>query len=91
MRIHKLIYKFTDDLQDIVHDMHLRESKARGETMIKEQQGQASVLQTFNVTSTKGKKEATVYGSRIFAGSFETKHKYRVLRDEEEIYSGLVL
>ena len=44
MRIHKLIYKFTDDLQDIVHDMFLRESKARGETMIKEQQGQASVL-----------------------------------------------
>ena len=91
VRVHKLIYKFTEDLEDIVHDMHLIEAKARGETMIKEQQGQASVLQTFNVTSTKGKKEATVFGSRIFAGSFETKHKYRVTRDDEEIYSGLVL
>ena len=36
VRLHKLIYKFTDDLQDVVHDVVLREAKARGETVRKE-------------------------------------------------------
>jgi translation initiation factor IF-2 len=41
VRLHKLIYKFTDDLQDIVHDVVLSEAKARGETVRKEIVGQA--------------------------------------------------
>jgi hypothetical protein len=53
-------------LEDIVSDMKLAEARAMGDTKIKDNQGMASVLQTFNVTSAKGKKEATVYGSRIF-------------------------
>ena len=36
VRLHKLIYKFTDDLQDVVHDVVLGEAKARGETIRKE-------------------------------------------------------
>lgn len=36
VRLHKLIYKFTDDIQDLLHDVKLREAKARGETKTKE-------------------------------------------------------
>lgn len=74
--MHKLIYKFTDDLGDIVHDIKLAEAKARGETKTKEILGTGSILQTFNVTSTRGKKEATVFGSRIMTGEFNTKSKF---------------
>ena len=41
VRLHKLIYKFTDDLDDIVHDVKLSEAKARGETVSKEIVGTA--------------------------------------------------
>lgn len=65
VRLHKLIYKFTDDVKDLLHDCQLREAKERGETLRKEIVGEADILATFNVTSTRGKKEATVYGCRI--------------------------
>ena len=82
MRLHKLIYKFTDDLQDIVHDVKLSEAKARGETVNKEIVGTAQILQTFNVTSTRGKKEATVFGSKVVSGELNTKSKYQVIRND---------
>ena len=44
VRLHKLIYKFTDDLEDIVHDVKLSEAKARGETTTKEILGTAQIL-----------------------------------------------
>jgi len=66
--MHKLIYKFTDDLNDLVHDVQQAEALARGEGTTVDVHGTASVLQTFNVTSTKGKKESTVYGSRVMTG-----------------------
>ncbi len=44
VRLHKLIYTFTDDLQDIVHDVKLSEAKARGETVSKEIVGTAHIL-----------------------------------------------
>jgi translation initiation factor IF-2 len=31
VRLHKLIYKFTDDIADLAHDVKLAESKQRGE------------------------------------------------------------
>lgn len=76
VRLHKLIYKFTDDLEELAHDVKLAEAKARGETVTKEIIGSAAILQTFNVTSTRGKKEATVFGSRITTGELNTKNKY---------------
>jgi len=36
VRLHKLIYKFTDDLEDLVHDVKLNEAKIRGESTTKE-------------------------------------------------------
>lgn len=91
VRLHKLIYKFTDDLQDIVHDVKLSEAKARGETVSKEIAGTAQILQTFNVTSTRGKKEATVFGSRVISGELNTKSKYQVIRNDEILKEGLAL
>ncbi len=87
--MHKLIYKFTEDLDELVHDVKLAEAKARGESVSKEVIGTASILQTFNVTSTKGKKEATVFGSRIMSGELNTKSKYQVLRNDEILVEGL--
>lgn len=91
VRLHKLIYKFTDDLKDLVHDIKLEEAIANGEGFSKEVIGTASVLQTFNVTSTRGKKEATVIGSKVMTGFFDTKSKYRVWRDDEILYDNLSL
>ncbi len=73
----------------MVHDVKLADAKARGETLSKEIIGTAQILQTFNVTSTRGKKEATVFGSRIMTGHFDTKQKYQVLRNDEILYEGL--
>ena len=91
VRLHKLIYKFTDDVTDLLHDIKLKEAKARGETKSKEIVGQANIMQTFNVTSTKGKKEATVFGSRVFEGELTAKAKYQVVRDDEVIMENLNL
>lgn len=91
MRLHKLIYKFTEDLSDLVHDLKLAEAKAKGEATLKEIIGSAAVLQTFSVTSTRGKKEATVQGSKIVSGYLDTKSKYQVVRDDEILCEGLSL
>lgn len=55
VRLHKLIYKFTDDITDLVHDVKLAEQKAKGQGKVKDVQGTAQILQFFNVT-TAGKK-----------------------------------
>ena len=41
IRLHKLIYKFTDDLNDLVHDVKLNDLKARGEGKQKNVSGSA--------------------------------------------------
>ncbi len=43
VRLHKLIYKFTDDVSDLLHDVKLKGAKARGETKTKEIKGQANI------------------------------------------------
>ncbi len=91
VRLHKLIYKFTEDLEDIVHDIKLAEAKASGHNFSKEVIGTASILQTFNVTSTRGKKEATVFGSKVMTGHFDAKQKYQVWRNDEILFDNLTL
>lgn len=66
VRLHKLIYKFTDDISDLAHDVKLAETKQRGEGKQKQIEGSAQILQIFNVTA--GKKEQTVFGSKILTG-----------------------
>ena len=71
--------------------MKLEEAKARGDTLSKEVQGEAEIQQTFNVTSTRGKKEATVFGCRISDGELNTKCKYQVLRNGDVLVDNLTL
>ena len=43
------------------------------------------------MTSTRGKKEATVFGSRVISGELNTKCKYQVIRNDEILKDGLTL
>ena len=65
--MHKLIYKFTDDLNDIVHDVKLAELEAKGQAMNKEVVGVASILDIFEVTVGKGSKQQ-IFGSKALSG-----------------------
>lgn len=91
IKLHKLIYKFMDDLDDIVHDVRLKEKEVRGEDTAKEVVGTASILETFSVTNKKSKEKETVFGSRILTGELVTKLKYQVVRNDEIVYDGLSL
>lgn len=54
IKLHKLIYKFMDDLNDIVHDVKLEEMEARGEAVNKKVNGIGTILEVFDVTIGKG-------------------------------------
>ena len=43
IKLHKLIYRFMDDLENIVHDVKLKEREVRGEAHSKEVVGTASI------------------------------------------------
>ena len=79
VRLHKIIYKFNEDLEDIVHDVKLIEARERGESTVIEVQGSANVIQTFNVTSTRDKRSALVFGSRVTHGTINVKSKVRAI------------
>ena len=83
VKLHKLIYRFLDDLDDIVHDVKLKEKEIRGEDTDKEIIGMASILEKFTVTNKKSKSKEIIFGSRILEGELATKYKYQVLRNEE--------
>ena len=80
-----------DDLEDIVHDVKLKEKEARGEDTAKAVVGTASILETFHVTNKKNKEKETVFGSRVLTGELTTRLKYQVLRDGELVYDSLSL
>ena len=50
IRLHKLIYKFTDDLEDIVADVKVAEREASGEIMNRSVLGSSSILEVFEVS-----------------------------------------
>ena len=90
IKLHKLIYKFTDDLQDIIHDVKLAEKRQRGSAMDKNVLGTATIMEVFVVTAGKGSK-IPIFGSKAQTGELHSKHKYQVIRDEEVIAEGLTL
>lgn len=75
LKLHKLIYKFTDDLADIVHDVKLADLKARGQALNKKVLGAASILETFEVTVGKSSR-LTIFGSSAISGELLSKHKF---------------
>jgi translation initiation factor IF-2 len=56
VHLHKLIYKFQDDLENLVHDMNQKEELARGGGLNIEILGEAHILQIFDVTEKGNKK-----------------------------------
>ena len=91
VKLHKLIYKFTDDLEDIIHDVRLKEKEVRGEDCSREIVGSATVQETFTVTNKKNKSKETIFGSKIVSGELSSSLKYQITRDEEVIADGLTL
>ena len=75
IKLHKLIYKFTDDLNDIVHDVKLAELEAKGEATNKKIIGTACILEKFQVSVGKGAK-VDIFGSKALTGELDSKSKY---------------
>jgi len=89
IRLHKLIYKFTDDLSDIVHDVKLEELRTKGEATSKSVLGSGTILEVFQVTA--GKLKIPVFGSKAITGELHAKNRYQVIRNDEIIADGLTL
>ena len=88
MHLHKLIYKFQEDIENLVHDVKQREQLAKGKGSNLEIKGEAHVLQIFNVTEPglkKGspKRVIQVAGSRVHDGEMDNSLKYRIIRNDE--------
>ena len=75
IKIHKLIYKFQDDLNNIIHDVKLAELEAKGQALNKKVLGVASIVEVFEVSVGKGSK-ATVFGSKTISGELQSKNKF---------------
>lgn len=56
VNLYKLIYKFQDDLEDLVHDMKQKELNAQGKGKSIEVIGEAHILQIFEITEGGGRK-----------------------------------
>ena len=91
VRLHKLIYKFTDDLNDIVHDVQLAEKAARGQAMDKNVLGTASILEVFMVSVGKSGNKMPIFGSKATIGELHSKNLYQVKRSGQILADGLTL
>jgi translation initiation factor IF-2 len=86
VHLHKLIYKFQEDLEALVADVNRRDKEAFGRDANIEVVGQAHVQQIFQVTEQerKGVKKMTkVAGSRVEEGVIDNSLQFRVLRNDE--------
>ncbi len=90
VRLHKLIYKFTDDLNDMIHDVKLQEMELRGESKDKKVIGQASILDLFEITASRGVKQV-IFGSKALSGELHSKNKYQVVRGEYIVQDELTI
>lgn len=94
VRLHKLIYKFQDDLEDLVHDMKQKDAKKGEDGRQLEIFGEAHVAQIFKVTDQGPKKGSPkrmiqVAGSRVHDGQLSMHHKYRIIRNDMVILEDL--
>ena len=90
MKLHKLIYKFTEDLDDLVHDVKLAEQEASGELLNRKILGSGSILEVFDVSSGKGSR-TKIFGSKVQNGQLFARHKYSVSRNDELIADELTI
>lgn len=77
-----VIYKLFDNLVDSLSKrLPLREEQ--------EIMGEATVMDSFNVSFKK--KPMRIAGCRVTSGVLQRKHKFRIIREEEEIYNGPIV
>jgi len=86
IKLHKLIYKFEENLQQLVDEVLAGDSKVKQEKF-----GTAEVKDIFNVKSGKGGKQhhVVVGGALCKLGYMESKHKFKVTRAGEVVADGL--
>ncbi|XP_029107214.1 translation initiation factor IF-2, mitochondrial isoform X1 [Scleropages formosus] len=81
LKMHKIIYKLIDDLKE--------ELSSRLPPTVKQHIiGEATVLATFEVTM--GKKKVPVAGCRVKKGELDKKMNFRLVRNEEVLWEGLL-
>ena len=85
VHLHKLIYKFQEDLENLVFDTRQQDEMSRGRGAHLEILGEAEVLQMFEIggSSKKGgqKKGTKIAGSRVSEGEIDSFNKYRIMRN----------
>jgi translation initiation factor IF-2 len=91
VRMHKIIYKFLEDIENFVHDVRQEMDIESGKGVITEVVGRASISQLFHIKNPKGGKSLTVAGARVVTGVVERKGRYRLLRNGKEIATDLKL
>jgi translation initiation factor IF-2 len=96
VRMHKLIYKFQDDLDDLVHDIKEKQKLKSHRGMQIEATGEAHVHQIFKVTESgpkKGspKRHITVAGCQVVEGDIDRRMRFRLLRNDELIKDEMTL
>lgn len=93
--MHKLIYKFQDELDNLVHDFKQRQLRKAHKGMNVEVNGEATVSQIFTITESsktkKGlpKKHLQVAGCVVHHGALTKSMKFRLLRQDQVIYDDL--
>lgn len=94
MHLHKLIYKFQEDLELLVEDVNEKDRAAFGRNQATETVGVARVQQIFNITDTEKKgqrKMMKVAGSRVDEGLIDKGCLFRVIRNDEVLQEGMQL
>ncbi|GAB0094134.1 translation initiation factor IF-2, mitochondrial [Sergentomyia squamirostris] len=79
VRNFNVIYHLINDLKDEI-------SSKLPPVQVEEVTGEANILQIFEIT--EGKKEVTVLGCRCTKGILKKNHQYKIMRQEEVIYTG---
>jgi len=88
VKMHKLIYKFTESIQDLCDDLLAQEGAKKPRVV-----GEAVVQDVFNMSVKIGgqKKEIVAAGSKVKAGTILKDKKFRIKRSGYVLYDHLKL
>lgn len=84
MRVHKIIYKYLEDIENYVFDAKQEMAKEEGRSLNVEILGVLNVKQIFNIKGAKGKVDM-VAGSKVEDGKIQKDQKFRLIRNDRVI------